>query len=149
MFYTSLIHIIVANMPSIFTKIVNGEIPCHKIYETDNVLAFLDINPVNPGHTLVIPKQEVDDLFDLDKAVYAELMEVVRKVAKAVQKAKNPLRVGLMVLGFDVAHAHVHVIPLQQSGDLMTRRMVNPDLPERGKEELEGDAREVTGAMEA
>ncbi len=134
-------------MSSIFTKIVNGEIPCHKIYETDNVLAFLDINPVNPGHTLVIPKEEIDDLFDLKPEVYAELMEVVRKVAKAVQKAKNPLRVGLMVLGFDVAHAHVHVLPLQQSGDLMTRRMVNPDLPERGQSELGTDAEEIVAEL--
>lgn len=135
-------------MASIFTKIINGEIPAHKVYESEKVLAFLDINPVNPGHVLVIPKQEVDDLFDLDHETYAEVMMVVRKISKAVQKAKNPLRVGLMVLGFDVAHAHVHVIPLQQSGDIMTRRMINPDLPERTPEELTADAEEVMGAME-
>lgn len=134
-------------MASIFTKIINGEIPAHKLYESDKVLAFLDINPVNPGHALVVPKQEVDDLFDLDEETYNEVMEVVRKLAKAVQKAKNPLRVGLMVLGFDVAHAHVHVIPLQQSGDLMTRRMINPDLPERSQQELTQDAEEVKAAM--
>lgn len=134
-------------MASIFTKIINGEIPAHKVYESEKVLAFLDINPVNPGHVLVIPKQEVDDLFDLDDETYAEVMSTVRKISKAVQKAKNPLRVGLMVLGFDVPHAHVHVIPLQQSGDLMTRRMINPDLPERTPEELAADAEEVMGAM--
>lgn len=134
-------------MASIFTKIVRGEIPCHKVYETDNVLAFLDINPVNPGHTLVIPKREIENLFDLDEDLYTELMGVVRKVSKAVQKAKNPLRVGLMVLGFDVPHAHVHVIPLQQSGDLMTRRMVNPDMPMRTQEDLKMDAEEVAAEL--
>lgn len=134
-------------MASIFTKIVNGEIPCHKVYETENILAFLDINPVNPGHTLVIPKREIENLFDLDEKLYMELMEVVRKVSKAVQKAKNPLRVGLMVLGFDVPHAHVHVVPLQQSGDLMTRRMINPDMPMRTQEDLKMDAEEVAAAL--
>lgn len=134
-------------MASIFTRIINGEIPAHKVYETDAVLAFMDINPVNPGHVLVVPKKEVDDLFQLDDETYAEVMNVVQKLARAVQKAKNPLRVGLLVLGFDVPHAHVHVIPLQQSGDLMTRRMINPDLPGRSPEELAQDAQEVKAAL--
>lgn len=135
-------------MTSIFTKIINGDIPCQKVYENDTVFAFMDNNPVNPGHVLVVPKKEVDDLFDLDDEIYMEVMKAVKKMAKAVQKAKNPVRVGLMVLGFDVAHAHVHVIPLEGGGDLKTKRALDPSLPKRTPEELARDAEEVKGALE-
>jgi histidine triad (HIT) family protein len=103
-------------MPSIFTRIVEGEIPAHKVYEDDRYLAFLDIGPVAVGHTLVIPKEEVDHLFDLDADTHDGLFRVVRVVAQAVRQALSPPRVGVVVAGFEVPHAHVHVIPLEHIG---------------------------------
>lgn len=99
-------------MASIFTKIVNGEIPCYKVAETDEFLAFLDVNPNTEGHTLCIPKKEVDKLFDLDEATYNGLMGFSRKVALAIEKTIPCNRVGLTVIGLEVPHAHVHLIPL-------------------------------------
>lgn len=99
-------------MASIFTKIVNGEIPCYKVAETNEFLAFLDVNPNTQGHTLCIPKKEVDKLFDLDEATYNGLMAFSRKVALAIEKTIPCNRVGLTVIGLEVPHAHVHLIPL-------------------------------------
>ncbi len=96
---------------SVFTKIIKGEIPCHKIYEDDKVLAFLDISPYTEGHTLVVPKQQVDHLWDIDEETYLYLMTIVRKVAKRQLEVLNPPRVALIVEGFAVPHAHVHVFP--------------------------------------
>ncbi|MEP5339400.1 MAG: HIT family protein [Algibacter sp.] len=104
-------------MASIFTKIVNGEIPCYKIAETDAFLAFLDVNPNTKGHTLCIPKQEVDKIFDLDEGTYMELMAFSRKVALAIDKAIPCNRVGVTVIGLEVPHAHVHLIPLHTMED--------------------------------
>lgn len=106
-------------MASIFTKIIKGEIPCHKVYEDDKVLAFLDINPSSKGHTLVVTKQEIDHLDDLPEELYLHVMSVVQKLSKRIKKVYNPIRVGLMVFGTEVPHAHVHVIPLY-TGDEMT-----------------------------
>jgi histidine triad (HIT) family protein len=100
-------------MASIFTKIVNGKIPCYKIYEDDKVLAFLDINPEAKGHTLVIPKIEVDKLYDLDDETYAHLMSVVKKLAKNMDE-KLGTRTLIKVIGVDVPHAHVHLIPYSE-----------------------------------
>src|SRR5579863_2855836 len=100
---------------SIFSKIIRGEIPCHKIYEDNEVLAFLDIAPYTYGHTLVVPKMEVDSLWDLPDELYGYLMHVVRKVAQRQQKILKPKRVGIVVEGFAVPHAHVHVIPMEGS----------------------------------
>ncbi len=105
-------------MASIFTKIVNGEIPSYKIAEDENFYAFLDIFPLTKGHTLVIPKKEVDYLFDLDDELYGGLMAFSKKVAKAIEKAIPCLRIGVAVLGLEVPHAHVHLVPLQSEGDL-------------------------------
>ena len=105
-------------MSSIFTKIVNGEIPCYKIAETDQFLAFLDIFPIQKGHVLTIPKQEVDYLFDLDASTYTDLMSFTHKVAKAVDKAMDCKRVGVAVLGMEVPHAHIHLVPINTEGDL-------------------------------
>ncbi|AYQ36084.1 HIT family protein [Runella sp. SP2] len=105
-------------MPSIFTRIVNGEIPCHKIAETDDFLAFLDVFPCAPGHTLVIPKQEVDYIFDLDNALYTGLMQFSKAVAAAVEKAVPCKRIGVAVVGLEVPHAHVHLIPLNSMADM-------------------------------
>ena len=104
-------------MASIFTKIVNGEIPCYKVAETDDFLAFLDVNPNSKGHTLCIPKQEVDKIFDLDEATYSGLMSFSRRVALAIEKAIPCKRVGVSVIGLEVPHAHVHLIPLHTMED--------------------------------
>ncbi|GAA3595731.1 HIT family protein [Flavivirga amylovorans] len=104
-------------MASIFTKIVNGEIPCYKVAETDDFLAFLDVNPNSEGHTLCIPKQEVDKIFDLDEATYNGLMSFSRHVALAIEKAIPCERVGMSVIGLEVPHAHVHLIPLHTMED--------------------------------
>lgn len=104
-------------MSSIFTKIINGDIPCYKIAETDDFFAFLDINPNSEGHTLCIPKQEVDKLFDLEEPIYNGLMQFSRKIAKAIEKAIPCNRVGLTVIGLEVPHAHVHLIPLHSMED--------------------------------
>ena len=105
-------------MASLFTKIINGEIPCHKIGEDDNYLAFLDIRPVNPGHTLVIPKKEVDYIFDLDDHLLSGIMVYAKKIAHAIKKEVECRRVGIMVAGLEVPHAHIHLIPIFQIADL-------------------------------
>ena len=99
-------------MPSIFTKIINGDIPCYKIAEDDNYFAFLDINPNARGHTLVVPKKEVDKIMDLDETTYLGLMAFSRKVGKAIEAAIDCKRVGMTVIGLEVPHVHVHLIPL-------------------------------------
>lgn len=106
-------------MASIFTKIVQGEIPAYKVAENDNYLAFLDISPVAKGHTLVIPKVEVDDLFDLDDNVYTGLQLFVKKVAAGLKKAIPCIKVGVLVLGLEVPHAHIHLIPMQNEADVL------------------------------
>jgi histidine triad (HIT) family protein len=105
-------------MSSIFTKIIQGSIPCYKIAETDDFLAFLDINPNTKGHTLCIPKKEVDKLFDLDQKTYAGLMEFARKVALALEKSVPCKRIGMSVVGLEVPHVHVHLIPLNSMEDI-------------------------------
>lgn len=104
-------------MASIFTKIVNGEIPCYKVAENEDFLAFLDVNPNTKGHTLCIPKKEVDKIFDLDEATYNGLMRFSRQVAIAIEKAIPCNRVGITVIGLEVPHAHVHLIPLHTMED--------------------------------
>ncbi|MDX1773239.1 HIT family protein [Oceanihabitans sediminis] len=104
-------------MASIFTKIIQGELPCYKVAETDDFLAFLDVNPNAKGHTLCIPKKEVDKIFDLDEETYNGLMQFSRKVAIAMEKAIDCKRVGLTVIGLEVPHVHVHLIPLHSMED--------------------------------
>ncbi|APY10661.1 HIT family protein [Seonamhaeicola sp. S2-3] len=104
-------------MASIFTKIINGEIPCYKIAETEAFFAFLDINPNSKGHTLCVPKKEVDKIFDLDEATYNGLMSFSRTVAMAIEKAIPCERVGISVIGLEVPHVHVHLIPLHTMED--------------------------------
>jgi histidine triad (HIT) family protein len=106
-------------MASIFSKIVNGEIPAYKVAEDENYLAFLDIFPVAKGHTLVIPKKEVDYLFDLDDELYAGLQLFAKKVAVGLKKAIPCEKVGVLVLGLEVPHAHIHLIPMQNESDLL------------------------------
>ena len=130
-------------MPSIFTRIIQGEIPCYKIAEDDENFAFLDINPNSAGHTLCIPKKEVDKLTELEEASYMSLMRFSRRVALAVEKSVDCLRVGITVIGLEVPHVHVHIIPLNEMGDATFQRKVSlsPDefeaLAARIRENLE------------
>ena len=105
-------------MSSIFTKIINGEIPCHKIAENDDFFAFLDIRPIAPGHTLVIPKVEIDRFFDLDNDILSHFLPFAKPIAEAIETVVPCERVGLMVAGLEVPHAHLHLVPIRSIGDL-------------------------------
>lgn len=105
-------------MATIFTRIINGEIPCHKIAETEEFLAFLDIMPLVEGHTLVIPKKEVDYIFDLEETYFQRLWAFAKQVAPAIGKAVPCKRIGIAVIGLEVPHAHIHLVPLNQVGDI-------------------------------
>ena len=115
--------------PSIFSKIISGDIPCHKVYETDTVLAFLDIYPIQPGHTLVVPKVQIDHFDELPDDVYQEVFSVVKRIANAQKQALGSNRVCLRVEGFDVPHAHVHVYPCNTAEDFYNkdRMATEPD----------------------
>ncbi|MVM28925.1 HIT domain-containing protein [Spirosoma sp. HMF4905] len=113
-------------MPSIFSRIVAGEIPSHKIAETDDYLAFLDVMPTATGHTLVIPKKEVDYIFDLDDELYLGLMAFAKKIAPAIEKAIPCIRIGVAVVGLEVPHAHVHLIPLNSMADMNFHNKLKP-----------------------
>lgn len=106
-------------MASIFTKIVAGEIPSYKVAENDKFYAFLDINPMSKGHTLVIPKKEIDYIFDLDDATLGEMNIFAKQVAKAIEKVVPCKRIGLMVIGMEVPHAHIHLIPINKESDMV------------------------------
>ena len=105
-------------MPSIFTKIVKGEIPSYKVYEDKNFLAFLDINPLKKGHTLVIPKKEVDYIFDIDSKEYQNLWNTAKKIALGMKKVIECNRISIVVMGLEVPHAHIHLIPLDTMQDI-------------------------------
>ncbi len=110
---------------SIFTKIINGEIPSYKVAENDDFFAFLDINPNAKGHTLVVPKKEVNKIFDLDEHTYGKLMEFSRKIAIAMEKAMPCKRIGMSVIGLEVPHVHVHLIPLNDMKDAAFQQKVS------------------------
>lgn len=105
-------------MSTLFTKIINGEIPCYKVAETKDFLAFLDINPNTIGHTLCIPKKEIDQIFDLDNKTYDNLMRFSKQVAVALKKSIPCKRIGMTVIGLEVPHVHVHLIPLNNMSDM-------------------------------
>ncbi|MCF6351158.1 MAG: HIT family protein [Flavobacteriaceae bacterium] len=129
-------------MMSLFTKIIAGEIPCYKIAENDHFFAFLDINPNAKGHTLVVPKKEVNKLFDLDKKTYQELMAFSRTIAIALEKAIKCERIGMSVIGLEVPHVHVHLIPLQCLEDIQFSKKVS-----FSKDEMKNIAKSITVAL--
>lgn len=125
-------------MSSIFTKIVAGEIPCYKIAETEDFLAFLDVNPNAKGHTLCIPKQEIDKIFDVDDDLYLKLMLFSKKIAIALEKTVPCKRIGMAVIGLEVPHAHVHLIPLNEMDEMRFQKKITMT-----KEEFEELAKNI------
>lgn len=131
-------------MATIFSRIIAGEIPSYKIAEDDRFFAFLDINPMQAGHTLVVPKVEVDYIFDLDDLQLGEMMLFAKRVAKAIEKAVDCNRVGVMVVGLEVPHAHIHLIPIREEGDMnLSNKRV-----ELSKEEFQELAEKIRSAFE-
>lgn len=131
-------------MASVFTKIINGEIPAYKIAEDENYIAILDAFPIVKGHTLVIPKQETDKLYELDEKTYTGLMLFARRVARAIEKAVPCIRVGVSVVGLDVHHVHVHLLPLNGPGDMN----LNGEKLSLSAEEMQRIAGAISSAME-
>ncbi|MDE7402195.1 MAG: HIT family protein [Muribaculaceae bacterium] len=115
-------------MMTVFSRIIAGEIPCYKVAEDDRYFAFLDINPLNWGHTLVVPKHETDYIFDLDDEDFAGMTIFAKKVAAGIKKATGCRKVAMAVLGLEVPHAHIHLVPINQEGDMnFARKIQNPD----------------------
>ena len=125
-------------MSSIFTKIINGEIPCYKIAEDENFLAFLDVNPNAKGHTLCIPKQEINKIFEMEDDLYIGLMQFSKKIAVALEKTVPCKRIGMAVVGLEVPHAHVHLIPLNEMDEMRFQNKVT-----LSKEEFEALAANI------
>lgn len=121
---------------SVFTKIIKGEIPSHKVYEDESVIAILDIHPVNPGHILVIPKEQIDEFQDLGGNMYEHCMAVAQQVARKIKSELSPVRVGVMVLGFDVPHAHIHLIPLNEPKEIAYESLRSAQEQEPDHDEL-------------
>jgi histidine triad (HIT) family protein len=130
-------------MASIFTKIINGDIPCYKIAENDKFIAFLDVFPLMQGHTLVVPKQEVDYIFDLSDELLSEIMIFARPVAKAIEKAIPCARIGISVIGLEVPHAHVHLMPIDSVSDMNFSKK----RPEFSKEQFEATAAAIRSCL--
>lgn len=132
-------------MASIFSRIASGEIPSSIVAETANCLAFLDVSPLTEGHVLVIPKKEIDYLFDIEDEPYAELMLFAKTVSKAIKKVITCKRIGVAVIGLEVPHAHIHLVPINHVGDLnFSREKMKPS-----KEELEKTAKKIREAYQA
>lgn len=130
---------------TIFSKIIAGEIPSYKVAENDRFYAFLDINPVNWGHTLVVPKRETDYIFDIPDAELGEMMVFAKKVARALKSVMPCRKIGVTVFGLEVPHAHIHLVPLQQEGDMDFRHKISDPDPERMAE----IARKAAAAFES
>jgi len=130
-------------MASIFSKIIAGEIPCYKIAEDERFYAFLDINPVAKGHTLVVPKKEVDYIFDVEDALLGDLMIFAKKVGLAIEKVVPCERIGITVLGLEVPHAHIHLIPLDEQGTISFKKKATIS-----KEEMVALAEAISGLLD-
>lgn len=116
-------------MSTIFSKIISGEIPCHKIHENDNFIAFLDVNPIAQGHTLIVPKLVVDYIFDMNDEQFSDFHLYSKKIALALKKSIPCLKIGIAVIGLEVPHAHIHLVPMNEVGDLnftSTRKVFTP-----------------------
>ncbi|MFM9825436.1 HIT family protein [Flavobacterium sp.] len=129
-------------MSSIFTKIINGEIPCYKIAEDNNFIAFLDVNPNAKGHTLCVPKQEIDKIFEIEDELYLGLMQFSKKIAVALEKTVSCKRIGMTVIGLEVPHAHVHLIPLNEMDEMRFQNKVTMT-----KQEFEILAKEISSNL--
>ena len=129
-------------MPTIFSRIVAGEIPAHRLREDDRFLAFLDVRPIRPGHSLVIPKEEIDHFFDLPDDLLGELMVFAKPVANAIRSVTGAARVGCAVVGVEVPHAHLHLVPIDAVGDLDFRKA-----SEASQDDLAAMAERVRGAL--
>lgn len=121
-------------MECIFCKIINNEIPCAKVWENEKFLVFLDIMPINPGHILLIPKNHNEDIFKLEDDLYNEIFKTARKLSEPLKKVTNAKKVGMMIIGFDVKHAHLHLVPLHKGPELN---------PERAKKASEGELQQM------
>ena len=130
-------------MASIFTRIINGEIPCYKVAEGDRYFAFLDINPLTKGHTLVVPKQETDYIFDLDDKTLGDMMIFAKKIACKIKEKIDCKRVAVVVLGMEVPHAHIHLIPIQKESDML---FSNPKL-KLSDEEFKSIAQAINSSL--
>jgi histidine triad (HIT) family protein len=120
----------------IFCKIVAGEIPSYKVYEDEEVMAFLDIHPIREGHTLVIPKKHEPEFQNLDETTYGAVMQMAQKIAKNIERVLKPARVGLVIAGWDVPHTHVHVVPMQEHHDLTSKALLEGTLGAPTQDEL-------------
>lgn len=129
-------------MSSIFTKIINGEIPCYKIAEDANFIAFLDVNPNVKGHTLCVPKQEIDKIFEIEDELYLGLMQFSKKIAVALEKTVSCKRIGMAVIGLEVPHAHVHLIPLNEMDEMRFQKKFS-----MAKQEFEILAKEISSNL--
>jgi histidine triad (HIT) family protein len=131
----------------IFCQIVNGKLPSTKIYEDDVVLALLNIQAINPGHALVISKEHIEEFQDLQGKGYDKLMATVQKVARSLKKTYKPIRVGLMVQGFEVAHAHIHVVPLFEVTDVTSKKILEGTALQPSPEEMSSEAEKIKGNL--
>ncbi len=127
----------------IFCQIVKGNVPAQKVYEDDKTYAFLTIEPFRPGHTLVIPKLHTPDIFNLPKEDYDAVMDTAYKIAPALQRAYKPIRVGALVAGFDVPHAHLHLVPLHEHNDLTSKRLLDGKVTKASSSELEVESAKI------
>lgn len=130
-------------MPSIFTKIIKGEIPCYKVAENETHFAFLDINPIVKGHTLVVPKKEIDYLFDLPDELLSDTMIFAKKVAAAIDKSLSPIRTGVIVEGLEVPHAHVHLVPIFKE----SQKVALGHSVDIGKDEMEKISKSISAEV--
>ncbi|WP_339912294.1 HIT family protein [Symmachiella dynata] len=132
---------------TVFTRIIDGELPCAKVYEDDQVFAFMSREAIRPGHALVIPKDPVPDFFDLGDDVIVNIMRVAKQLAKAIESEFHPRRVGLVVAGFDVPHAHLHVIPMHEYHDITSKNILEDAIQETSMDELEANAARLRKAF--
>jgi len=131
----------------IFCKLARKELPAHAVWESDTMLAFLDLFPIQPGHVLVIPKHHAPDVFQLDEPAYLDLMQTARHVAAAVNAAEKPARMGLLVAGWDVPHAHVHVVPMRDVHDLTSKGLLEGNRAKAADADLARIAAEIRAAF--